>query len=129
SRHRRLNRGGNRQANAALYRIVLTRLRREDRSVSVALTLRTEAANTCPRPAVASSQWLFSGRQPGQRTARSAPSPSASDRRPSAVRRTSAIRQLVLQAPAPVIAKALGYRDKTVTRLVTDRRVRAVTGR
>ncbi|WP_323139394.1 transposase [Streptomyces sp. NBC_01549] len=26
SRHRRLNRGGNRQANAALYRIVLTRL-------------------------------------------------------------------------------------------------------
>lgn len=32
SRHRRLNRGGNRQANAALYRIVLTRLRREERT-------------------------------------------------------------------------------------------------
>ncbi|WP_411139883.1 hypothetical protein [Streptomyces sp. x-80] len=29
--------------------------------------------------------------------------------------RTSAIRQLVLQAPAPVIAKALGYHDKTAT--------------
>lgn len=29
--------------------------------------------------------------------------------------RASAIRQLVLQAPAPVIAKALGYHDKTAT--------------
>ncbi|EMF56811.1 hypothetical protein SBD_1894 [Streptomyces bottropensis ATCC 25435] len=45
------------------------------------------------------------------------------------MRRTSAIRQLVLQAPAPVIAKALGHHDKTVTRLVTDRRARAVTDR
>lgn len=34
--------------------------------------------------------------------------------------RTSAIRHLVLQAPAPVIAKALGYHDKTATRLVTE---------
>lgn len=34
--------------------------------------------------------------------------------------RTSAIRQLVLQTPAPVIAKALGYHDKTATRLVTE---------
>ncbi|MEU9487440.1 hypothetical protein AB0D83_27910 [Streptomyces decoyicus] len=32
---------------------------------------------------------------------------------------TSAIRQLVVQAPAPVIAKTLGYHDKTATRLVT----------
>lgn len=34
--------------------------------------------------------------------------------------RTSVIRQLVLQAPAPVIAKALGYHDKTAARLVTE---------
>ncbi|MDO0909440.1 reverse transcriptase/maturase family protein [Streptomyces sp. DT2A-34] len=34
--------------------------------------------------------------------------------------RTSAIRQLVLQAPAPVIAKAPGYHDETATRLVTE---------
>ncbi|MBZ4322751.1 hypothetical protein [Streptomyces huiliensis] len=34
--------------------------------------------------------------------------------------RTSSIRHLVLQAPAPVIAKALGYHDKTATRLVTE---------
>ncbi|WP_432190335.1 transposase [Streptomyces sp. Tue6028] len=32
SRRRRLNRGGNRQANAALYRIVVTRLRRDART-------------------------------------------------------------------------------------------------
>jgi hypothetical protein len=34
--------------------------------------------------------------------------------------RASAIRQPVLQAPAPVIAKALGYHGKTATRLVTE---------
>ncbi|MGW0063192.1 hypothetical protein ACWDTT_25080 [Streptosporangium sandarakinum] len=31
--------------------------------------------------------------------------------------RTSAIRQLVLQAPAPVIAQALGHHDKSTTRI------------
>ncbi|MFK4548259.1 hypothetical protein RKD29_007855 [Streptomyces tendae] len=34
--------------------------------------------------------------------------------------RTSAIRHLVLQAPAPVIAKALSCHGKTATRLVTE---------
>ncbi|WP_326594182.1 hypothetical protein [Streptomyces sp. NBC_01294] len=34
--------------------------------------------------------------------------------------RASSIRQLVLQAPAPVIAKAFGYHDKTTTHLVTE---------
>ncbi|MFE4415585.1 hypothetical protein [Streptomyces sp. NPDC056821] len=34
--------------------------------------------------------------------------------------RTSAIRQLVLQAPAPVIAQALGYHDKSATRIATE---------
>ena len=34
--------------------------------------------------------------------------------------RASAIRQLVLQASAPVMAKALGYHDETATRLVTE---------
>ncbi|MGW5258306.1 hypothetical protein ACWERW_36205 [Streptomyces sp. NPDC004012] len=32
----------------------------------------------------------------------------------------SAIRQLVLQGPAPGVAKALGYHDKTTTCLVTE---------
>lgn len=39
---------------------------------------------------------------------------------PSQQGRTSAIRRLVLQAPAPVIAKAFGYHDRTATRLVIE---------
>ncbi|MEU7729165.1 hypothetical protein AB0B78_28620 [Streptomyces sp. NPDC040724] len=68
-----------------------------------------------------SSQWLFSGRQPGQ------PMDPVSLQVhlreigvPPRRGRASAIRQLILQAPAPVIAKALGYHDKTATRLVTE---------
>lgn len=68
-----------------------------------------------------SSRWLFPGRQPGQpmnpvslqvhlREIGVAPQRG----------RASAIRQLVLQAPAPVIAKPLGYHDKTAARLVTE---------
>jgi hypothetical protein len=34
--------------------------------------------------------------------------------------RTAAIRQLVLQAPAPVVASMLGYHDKTTTQLVME---------
>ncbi|WP_190318447.1 hypothetical protein [Nocardiopsis listeri] len=34
--------------------------------------------------------------------------------------RTSALRQLVLQAPAPVIAQALGFHTKTTTRVVAE---------
>ncbi|WP_345509573.1 hypothetical protein [Streptomyces yanii] len=36
--------------------------------------------------------------------------------------RASAIRQLVLQAPAPVVARALGCHDKATTHLVTEAR-------
>lgn len=64
-----------------------------------------------------SSQWLFPGRRPGQ------PMNPVHLREigvPPQRGRTSAIRQLVLQAPAPVIAKALGYHDKTAPRLVTE---------
>ena len=39
---------------------------------------------------------------------------------PAAAGRGAAIRQLVLQAPAPVVAQALGYQDKTTSRLVTE---------
>lgn len=34
--------------------------------------------------------------------------------------RTSALRQLTFPVPAPVIAKALGYHDRTATRLVIE---------
>jgi hypothetical protein len=68
-----------------------------------------------------SSRWLFPGRQPGQPM--NPVSLQVHLREigvPPQRGRTSAIRQLVLQAPAPVIAKALGYHDKTATRLVTE---------
>ncbi|MFB6782500.1 hypothetical protein ACFCX0_35245 [Streptomyces sp. NPDC056352] len=68
-----------------------------------------------------SARWLFPGRQPGQPM--NPGSLQAHLREigvPPQRGRTSAIRQLVLQAPAPIIAKALGYHDKTATRLVTE---------
>lgn len=69
-----------------------------------------------------SSQWLFfPGSQPGQPM--NPVSLQVHLREisvPPQRGRTSAIRQLVLQAPAPVIAMALGYHDKTATRLVTE---------
>jgi hypothetical protein len=68
-----------------------------------------------------SSQWLFPGRQPGQPM--NPVSLQVHLREigvPPQRGRTSAIRQLVLQAPAPVIARALGYHDKTATRLVSE---------
>ncbi|GAA3740399.1 hypothetical protein HDA32_002633 [Spinactinospora alkalitolerans] len=39
---------------------------------------------------------------------------------PGTAVRTSALRQLVLQAPAPVIAQALGFHSKTTTRVVSQ---------
>ncbi|MFD6555922.1 hypothetical protein ACFWNJ_40295, partial [Streptomyces sp. NPDC058398] len=56
---------------------------------------------------------------PAARRGRRQPPDRDAQRRPQRSK-TSAIRQLVLQAPAPVIAKALGYHDKTATRLVTE---------
>ncbi|MGV9652167.1 hypothetical protein [Streptomyces sp. NPDC003554] len=68
-----------------------------------------------------SRRWLFPSRQPGQPMD---PTGLQAQLReigvPPQRGRTSAIRQLVLQAPAPVIAKALGYHDKTATRLVAE---------
>ncbi|MEV6592552.1 hypothetical protein [Streptomyces acidicola] len=67
------------------------------------------------------SPWLLPGRRPSQ--------PMNPGTLRDALRklgvpvekgRTSAIRQLVLQAPVPVIAQALGYHDKSSTRIVTE---------
>ena len=38
----------------------------------------------------------------------------------TATTRPSALRQLVLQAPAPVIARSLGFHDKTTTRIAAE---------
>ncbi|MFE0732097.1 hypothetical protein ACFW2X_28380 [Streptomyces antibioticus] len=67
------------------------------------------------------SPWLFPGRRASQ------PMNPATLRDalrelgiPLEKGRTSAIRQLALQAPAPVIAQALGYHDKSTTRIATE---------
>ncbi|MFH9983361.1 hypothetical protein ACH4ND_29895 [Streptomyces sp. NPDC017179] len=71
--------------------------------------------NTATNPA---SRWLFPGRRAGQ--------PSRPDHLsallnevgvPAAAARGAAIRQQLLELPAPVVAEALGYHDKTTTRL------------
>jgi len=81
--------------------------------------LRSLPAHT---PAVnLSTHWLFPGRRPGQPVNTSTLRDALRDLGiPNQRARTSAIRHLVLRAPAPVIAKALGYHDKTATRLVTE---------
>ncbi|WP_329612344.1 hypothetical protein OG244_02690 [Streptomyces brevispora] len=65
--------------------------------------------------------WLFPGRRPSRPMN---PSTLRDALRklgvPAEKGRTSAIRQLVLQAPAPVIAQALGYHDKSTTRIATE---------
>ncbi|MFF4825088.1 hypothetical protein ACFY20_19015 [Streptomyces sp. NPDC001312] len=77
-----------------------------------------------PRLARASSRstaWLFPGRQPGHPMG---PTSLLDQLRAAGVPvqrgRPSAIRQLVLQAAAPVIARALGYHDRTTTYLVFE---------
>ncbi|MEV5771359.1 hypothetical protein [Streptomyces antimycoticus] len=68
-----------------------------------------------------STTWLFPGRRPGRpMNPTTLLGPLRDLGVPAQRARTSAIRHLVLQAPAPVIAKALGYHDKTATRLVTE---------
>lgn len=67
------------------------------------------------------ARWLFPGRPAGQ--------PMTSDTLEIRLRdlgfptqrgRTSAIRQLVLQAPAPVVARMLGYHDDTTAQLAAE---------
>jgi site-specific recombinase XerD len=67
------------------------------------------------------ARWLFPGRRAGQ--------PMTSDtlelrlRRlgfPTQRGRTAAIRHLVLQAPAPVVARMLGYHDDTTAQLAAE---------
>lgn len=71
--------------------------------------------------AEASARWLFPGRWP-----RHPANPAWLLERirgmgiPAGSGRTAALRQLVLQAPAPVIAKALGYHNGTTTRILAE---------
>jgi integrase len=68
-------------------------------------------------PANHASPWLFPGRNPGQPAAYRPMLIQLRDLGlPMRTARISALRQLVLQAPAPVIADALGFHHTTTTR-------------
>ena len=68
------------------------------------------------RPAGA-SRWLFPGRRPGQPLSYVSLSQGLRDLGvPLRLARVAAIRQLALQAPAPVIAEALGFHHTTTHR-------------
>jgi hypothetical protein len=67
------------------------------------------------------SRFLFPGRRPGQPINPYTLYPVLQELGiPTQTARTSAIRQLVLQAPAPVIAQALGYHPTTAHRHAAD---------
>lgn len=82
------------------------------------------------------ADWLFPGRRPGQPMQhRSLGDALRRHNIPVQAGRTAALCQLVLQAPAPVVASMLGFHDKHTTRVLTEveslraRRPRPVTYR
>lgn len=67
------------------------------------------------------ARWLFPGRRAGQPMTPEAMAPRLRHLGfPTRPGRTAAIRQLVLQAPAPVIARMLGYNDDHTTRIAEE---------
>ena len=80
-------------------------------------TLRQPAHPAHRRPARHHSDWLFPGRNPGQPAAYGTIFTLLRGLGfPMRTARISALRQLVLQAPAPVIAEALGFHHTTTER-------------
>jgi hypothetical protein len=67
------------------------------------------------------ARWLFPGRRAGQPLHASHLSQLVRDLGvPALAGRTAALRQLVLQVPAPVVAQALGYHYNTTTRVASE---------
>jgi hypothetical protein len=67
------------------------------------------------------ARWLFPGRRGGQPLHVNTLTQLVRDLGiPALAGRTAALRQLVLQAPAPVVAQALGYTHGTTTRIATE---------
>ncbi|MBK3595227.1 MULTISPECIES: hypothetical protein [Streptomyces] len=67
------------------------------------------------------ARWLFPGRRAGQPMTPEAMAPRLRQLGfPTRPGRTAAIRQLVLQTPAPVIARMLGYNDDHTTRIAEE---------
>lgn len=74
--------------------------------------------NTATNP---DTRWLFPGRRAGQPLNNGTMLQQLRDHGfPTQTARTSALRQLVLQAPAPVIAQSLGFHDQTTARIAAE---------
>lgn len=74
--------------------------------------------NTAANPA---ARWLFPGRRPGQPLTPGTLGALIRDLGvPTVTARTAALRQLVLQAPAPVVAQSLGFHRITAHRAVAE---------
>lgn len=74
--------------------------------------------NTATNP---NSRWLFPGRRAGQPMNSDSLAALVNDLGiPTTTVRTSAIRQHVLDMPAPVVADALGYHQNTTTRIAAE---------
>ncbi|WP_214414175.1 hypothetical protein [Sphaerisporangium fuscum] len=86
------------------------------------LLLRAKAERTNMNTAAnVDARWLFPGRRAGQPLHHRSLADLVRDLGISGqAARTAALRQLALQAPAPVIARALGFHDKTTTRLASE---------
>ncbi|MFF5260054.1 SDR family NAD(P)-dependent oxidoreductase [Actinomadura viridis] len=73
------------------------------------------------RAVLPDARWLFPGRRAGQPLNNGTMLQQLCDHgfSPQAAR-TAALRQLVLQAPAPVIARSLGFHDTTTARIAAE---------
>jgi len=86
-----------------------------------AVLLSYLSQRTCPQTmANPDSRWLFPGRRPGQPLHENTLRIQMRQLGVSGAGRHAAIRYLVLQAPPPVVAKALGYHHKTTTQLAAE---------
>ncbi|MGH7732616.1 MAG: hypothetical protein ACREOE_02670, partial [Gemmatimonadales bacterium] len=82
------------------------------------LTASRQNMNTATNPA---SRWLFPGRRAGQPLHPATMAALLGEFGiPTRAALTAALRQLVLQAPAPVVARALGYHHNTAHRHATQ---------
>lgn len=74
--------------------------------------------NTATNPG---ARWLFPGRRARQPLNVATMQQRLRDHGfPTQAARTSALRQLVLQAPAPVVAQSLGFHHQTTTRVAAE---------
>jgi integrase len=87
-------------------------------SLILELAANRQNMNTAANP---TCRWLFPGKRAGQPLHPKTLLALIHDLGvPAGATRTAALRQLVIQAPAPVVADALGYHNKHVTKVLAD---------